>query len=96
MKFRLLARVLKIIVGLLMTVVGLMGLLCYPYPELPIKATILLRSLGEPVGAIFKVWFEFSNSLHTMNVANYLGYGLLFFGLTVAGVLTLWKASRGK
>jgi ascorbate-specific PTS system EIIC-type component UlaA len=89
-----LGKLVKFIIGLLMMAVGLMGLVTYVDPEMPIRATFKLRSL--PVEAITRPWFEFANNLQQMNAAEYGGYALLFFGLAVAGALTLWKTSRQK
>jgi hypothetical protein len=90
-----LARLIKFIIGLLMLVSGIVGLLTYADPELPVRATFKLSSVGEPVDTLLRHWFEFSNGLQTMPGAEYIGYLVLFFMLTVSGALTLWKVSRG-
>lgn len=87
---------MRIVLGLLMTGFGLLGLATYVSPELPIKATYQLRSMGEPVGTLLRHWFEFANALQTMNIIDYGMYALVFFGLAFAGVLTVWKTLRRK
>lgn len=89
-------KLVKIVIGLLLLTVGSLGLVSYIDPEMPIRMAFNFRSAGDPVGTVSRVWFDFVDSLQTMNTIEYGGYALLLFGLAVTGFLTVWKALRQK
>ena len=84
-------RIVKLALGLALLAIGLLGLLPYASPELPMTVAFKLRGLGEPVGTMARKWFEYSNYLQNARSTEYIGTLVLSFGSLVIGALTLIK-----